>query len=235
MKGDGVATSIAERLAAVRADIDRTCRAAGRDPATVRLLPVSKYHSADSIRAAHAAGYVLFGENKIQEMAVKHAELAGEGIGFAVIGHVQTNKAKLVAELAEELQSLDSLRLAEALQRRLESAGRLLPVLVQINTSGEAAKSGIAPDQAVGFARELARFDRLQPRGLMTMAMNRPDPAEVAACFRSLADAQTRIRDSVGGGWDELSMGMSGDYRIAIAHGATTVRLGTAVFGPREY
>lgn len=227
--------SIAERLASVRAEIDDACRAAGRDPASVRLLPVSKYHGADQIRAAHAAGYSLFGENKVQELAAKHAELAGEGIGFAVIGHVQTNKAKAVAELAAELHSLDSLRLAEALQRRLEQLGRRLPVLIQVNTSNEEAKSGIALADAATFARGLASFDALEARGLMTMAVNSPDVAAVAACFSGLVEAQSRIRDSVGGGWDELSMGMSSDFRIAIAHGATTVRLGTAVFGPRGY
>lgn len=199
------------------------------------MLPVSKHHSAASIREAHAAGYRLFGENKIQEMVAKHAELAEEGIGFAMIGHVQTNKAKAVAEFAEEVHSLDSLRLAEALQRRLDAIGRRLPVLIQVNTSGEEAKSGIAPADAVAFARELARFDALDPRGLMTMAVNSPDAGEVTACFDRLVDARARIRDALGAGWNELSMGMSGDYRLAIAHGATTVRPGTAVFGPREY
>lgn len=227
--------SIAERLASVRAEIDDACRAAGRDPAAVRLLPVSKYHGPDQIREAHAVGYSLFGENKVQELAAKHAELAGEGIGFAVIGHVQTNKARAVAELAAELHSLDSLRLAEALQRRLEQLGHRLPVLIQVNTSQEEAKFGIASEDAVNFARELPAFDALEARGLMTMAVNSPDVSAVAACFSSLVEAQSRIRDAVGGGWDELSMGMSSDFRIAIAHGATTVRLGTAVFGPRGY
>ncbi|MHA6525200.1 YggS family pyridoxal phosphate-dependent enzyme [Tessaracoccus sp. G1721] len=227
--------SIAERLASVRADIDDACRAAGRDPAEVRLLPVSKYHGVGQIREAHAAGYSLFGENKVQEMAAKHAELADEGIGFAVIGHVQTNKARQVAELAAELHSLDSLRLAEALDRRLVAVGRRLPVLVQVNTSGEESKSGIEPADAVAFARALDGFEALEPRGLMTMALNSPDLDGVAQCFERLAQTRARIRDAVGGGWDELSMGMSGDFRIAIAHGATTVRLGTAVFGPRQY
>ncbi len=169
-------------------------------------------------------------------MAAKHAELAGEGIGFAVIGHVQTNKARAVAELAAELHSLDSLRLAEALApapRR--AAGPPPPGPDPGQHLREEAKSGIASGDAVDFARELAAFDALEARGLMTMAVNSPDVSAVAACFSSLVEAQSRIRDAVGGGWDELSMGMSGDFRIAIAHGSTTVRLGTAVFGPREY
>ncbi|MHA6511981.1 YggS family pyridoxal phosphate-dependent enzyme [Tessaracoccus sp. Z1128] len=227
--------TIAQRLAAVRADIDDACRAVHRDPSSVRLLPVSKYHGPEQIREARAVGYTLFGENKVAEMAAKHDLLAGEGIRFAVIGHVQTNKARLVAELADELHSLDSVRLAETLQRRLEVAGRRLPVLVQVNTSGESNKSGVGPDDAIAFARALSSYDALEPLGLMTMALNTPNSAAVGACFQQLAEVQARIRDAVGGGWGELSMGMSGDYRIAIAHGATTVRLGTAVFGPREY
>lgn len=224
---------ITENLARVRASIDDACREAGRDPSEVRLLPVSKYHPVEAIREAHAAGYTLFGENKAQELAAKAEQLGGEGIGFSAIGHIQTNKAKVVAEHATELQSLDSLRLAEALQRRCAAAGRRLPVLVQINTSGEAAKSGIAPDEAVAFARGLGGFDALEPRGLMTMAVNSPVEGEVAACFQRLVLAQTRIRESLGGGYDELSMGMSGDFRTAIREGSTCVRIGTAIFGPR--
>lgn len=225
--------SITENLARVRADIYDAALAAGRDPSSVRLLPVSKYHPADQIREAHAAGCTLFGENRVQEMAAKHAELADEGIGFAVIGPVQSNKVKPVAELAAELQSLESLSLAEKLNRRCEALGRRLPVLVQVNTSGEPQKSGIAPADAVGFARSLQGCEGLDVRGLMTMAVFSHDEAEVAACFQRLVDAQARIRDAVGGGYDELSMGMSGDFRIAIAHGSTCVRIGTAIFGPR--
>lgn len=226
--------SITGNLARVRAEIDDAALAAGRDPSSVRLLPVSKYHSPEQIREAHAAGYSLFGENRVQEMAAKHAELAGEGIGFAVIGPVQSNKAKPVAELAAELQSLESLSLAEKLNRRCEALGRRLPVLVQLNTSGEPQKSGIAPEDAVGFARSLQGFDGLDVCGLMTMAVFSSHEAEVAACFQRLVDAQARIRDALGGGYDELSMGMSGDFRIAIARGSTCVRIGTAIFGPRS-
>ncbi|MCG6566375.1 YggS family pyridoxal phosphate-dependent enzyme [Tessaracoccus sp. ZS01] len=225
--------TIAENLQRIRAEVDEAAVAAGRDPASVRIMPVSKYHSADQIREAHAAGYTLFGENRVQEMVGKHAELADEGIGFAIIGNVQSNKAKPVAELAAELQSLDSLSLAENLNRRCAALGRRLPVLVQVNTSGEAQKSGIAPEEAVGFARKVQPLEALDVRGLMTMAVFSDDDAEVAACFRRLLDVQARIRDALGGGYDELSMGMSGDFKLAVAHGSTCVRIGTAIFGPR--
>ena len=226
--------TIAENLARIRAEIDAAAVAVGRDPADVRILPVSKYHSADQIREAAAAGYPLFGENRVQEMQAKHAELAGEGIGFAVIGNVQSNKAKPVAELAAEVQSLDSLKLAENLSRRCEALGRRLPVLIQVNTSGEPQKSGIAPEEAVEFATTLQGLDGLEPKGLMTMAVLSDDEAQVSACFQRLVDAQARIRDAVGGGYEELSMGMSGDFRLAVAHGSTCVRIGTAIFGPRS-
>ncbi|MFD0864909.1 YggS family pyridoxal phosphate-dependent enzyme [Tessaracoccus lubricantis] len=225
--------SIADNLARIRAEVDDAARAAGRDPSSVRIIPVSKYHPVSQIREAHAAGYALFGENRVQEMVAKHAEVADEGIGFAIIGNVQSNKAKPVAELAAELQSLDSLSLARNLDRRCAALGRRLPVLVQVNTSGEPQKSGIAPEAAVDFARQLQQFEALDVRGLMTMAVFSDDEAEVAACFTRLTDAQARIRDALGGGYDELSMGMSGDFTLAVAHGSTCVRIGTAIFGPR--
>ncbi len=225
--------SVTDNLEAVRRSIDEACRDAGRDPSEVRLLPVSKYHPVSAIREAARAGYVLFGENKAQELAAKALEVGAEGIGFAAIGHLQTNKARLVAEHAVELHSLESLKLAETLQRRCEALGRRLPVLVQVNTSGEPAKSGIMPAEVVSFAHALSAFDALEPRGLMTMAVNSPVDDEVAACFQRLARAQARVRDELGGGWDELSMGMSGDFRIAIREGSTCVRIGTAIFGAR--
>lgn len=225
--------STTQNLARVRAEVDRAAQAAGRDPATVRIIPVSKFHSLDQIREAHAAGYRIFGENRVQEMQVKHAGLADDDIGFAIIGNVQSNKAKPVAELAAELQSLDSLRLAQNLDRRCTALGRRLPVLIQVNTSGEPQKFGIAPEDAVEFARALLPLDALDVRGLMTMAVFSSDEAEVAACFERLVGAQARIREALGDGYDELSMGMSGDFRLAVAHGSTCVRIGTAIFGPR--
>ena len=224
--------SVAENLRRVREQIDTACRDAGRDPAGVSLLPVSKFHPIDAIREAATLGYLRFGENRPQELAAKAGEL-GEPFQFVAIGQVQSNKAGLIAQHAAELQSLGSLRLAGALQRRLKALGRRLPVLVQVNTSGEEAKSGITPDDVVGFAEQLAAFDALEPRGLMTLAVNSPDADAVGACFAALAAARDRLRNRFGGGWDELSMGMSGDFRLAVAHGSTCVRIGTAIFGPR--
>ena len=224
--------TITENLTAVRAGINQACLAAGRDPDEVRLLPVSKFHSVDAIREAMALGYRRFGENRPQELAAKHAEL-GDLAEFAQIGQVQTNKAGLIAAHAAEVQSLDSLRLARALQSRLEVLGRRLPVLIQVNTSDEAAKSGIGAAAAVDFARQLLAFDALDVRGLMTLAVNSEESAPVLACFQLLKQTRDRLREEVGGDWPELSMGMSGDYRLAIAAGSTCVRIGTAIFGAR--
>lgn len=225
--------SIPERLAAARARIDAACARAGRDPAAVELLPVSKTHPASMIREAYGAGYRRFGESRPQELRAKAAELADLGIGWVAIGHLQTNKAKVVAELADEFQALDSVHLAEALDRRLQATGRRLPVLVEVNTSGEPAKSGFAPDEVVDAVRHLAACDALDVRGLMTLAAHTDDAAVVRACFDRLVAVQGRLRDAFGGGFDALSMGMSGDFELAVECGSTCVRLGTSVFGAR--
>ncbi|MFT3877768.1 MAG: YggS family pyridoxal phosphate-dependent enzyme [Propioniciclava sp.] len=226
---------VAANLAAARARIDAACARAGREPGEVELLPVSKTHGADLIRAAHAAGYRRFGESKPQELAAKASELAGLGLEWVVIGHLQTNKARVVAEVADEFQALDSLHLAEALNRRSAVAGRRLAVLVQVNSSGEATKDGFAPAEVPDAVRALARLDALQVRGLMTLAANTPDREVVRRCFVTMTDLQARLRDEHGGGFDALSMGMSGDFELAVECGSTCVRLGTGIFGARVY
>lgn len=225
--------AIADNLAAVRSRIAAACLSAGRDPSSVRLLPMSKTHPAEALLEAREAGVRRFGETRPQELAAKARVLAGTGIEWAFAGHLQTNKAKLVAEYAAEFQALDSLRLAAELDRRCHAAGRQLDVLIQVNTSREPQKNGIEPATALGFAAELEAFDALRVRGLMTMAINSADSAEVAACFDRLTEVQARLREKTAGGWEELSMGMSGDFEVAIAHGSTCVRIGTAVFGTR--
>lgn len=177
-------TDVAANLAAIEARIAAACARAGRTASGVRLLPVSKTHGADAVRAARAAGYVRFGENRVQEARAKAAELAGEGVEWAVIGPLQSNKAKYLPEFAAEFQALDSLDIAAELDRRFAAAGRRLEVLVQVNSSGELTKSGLAPAEVPGFCRRLARFEALDVRGLMTLAANTPDLAAVAANTR---------------------------------------------------
>lgn len=227
---------IAANLARVRDDIAAAARAAGRDPADVHLLPVSKTVPAERLRLALAAGARRFGENKVQEARAKAEALADTGAEWVIIGHLQTNKAKYVARFASEVQSVDRLDIARALDRRLQHEGRALDVLVQVNTSGEASKYGVEPERAGELVRGLAGLDTLRVRGLMTLAVFADDRERVRACFRRLRALRDRLRAEAPAGiaLDALSMGMSGDYDVAIAEGSTEVRVGTAIFGARE-
>ena len=223
-------------LAAVHARIAAACQRVGRDPAGVRLLPVSKTKPEATLRLAYAAGCRMLGENKPQEAYQKWEAMADlADLRWSVIGHLQTNKAKLVARFASEFQALDSLRVAEALDRRLQAEGRGLDVFVQVNTSGEASKFGLAPDQVAAFLRELPAFSALRVRGLMTLALFSDEAERVRECFVRLRGLRERLRQDApdGIGLEELSMGMSGDFEIAIEEGASVVRVGQAIFGAR--
>jgi pyridoxal phosphate enzyme (YggS family) len=229
------AARIAGQVEEVRQRIATACRRAGRDPSEVRLLPITKTVPAARLRAAFAAGLAAFGENKVQEARAKAEALADLPVTWSVVGHLQTNKARDVARFAAEFQALDSLRLAAALDRRLEIEDRTIDVLVQVNSSGEASKFGLAPEAVADFLRELPAFVRLRVRGLMTLAVFSAEAERVRGCFRLLRGIRDRLRDEApdGLGLEELSMGMSGDYEIAVEEGATTVRVGQAIFGPR--
>ncbi|MDF3237471.1 YggS family pyridoxal phosphate-dependent enzyme [Pseudomonas veronii] len=230
------ATSVEDfrrNLAAVQQRIASACARVGRDPASVRLLPVSKTFDEAHLRLAYAAGCRLLGENKVQEAQRKWQAMSDlADLQWSVIGHLQTNKAKQVARFASEFQALDSLRVAEALDRRLQIEGRQLDVFVQVNTSGEASKYGLEPHAVAGFLQALPAFPALRVRGLMTLALFSADVARVRPCFVRLRE---RLRDHAPAGvsLEELSMGMSGDFEIAIEEGATVVRVGQAIFGAR--
>ena len=225
---------LADNWAQVRRRVDAACREAGRDPAEVAILPVSKTFGPELIRAGVALGMHRFGENKVQEIRDKAAPLADCGIDWVMIGHLQTNKAKDVARLVSEVQSLDRLELAEALDRRLQHEGRAIDVLVQVKTSTEPSKYGLPPEQLPGFLDMLRGYDTLRVRGLMTLAIHSSEPLEVRACFRLLRELRDRAI-AQGHGIQRLSMGMSGDFPLAIAEGASEVRIGTAIFGNRPY
>ena len=223
-------------LAFVQVRIAAACARVGRDPASVRLLPVSKTQPEASVRLAHAAGCRMLGENKPQEAYSKwQATQDLPDLRWSVIGHLQTNKAKLVARFASEFQALDSLRVAEALERRLQAEGRALDVFVQVNTSGEASKYGLPPGEVAAFLRALPAFPALRVRGLMTLALFSSEAERVRECFVLLRTLRDRLRQEAPAGiaLEELSMGMSGDFEIAIEEGATVVRVGQAIFGAR--
>lgn len=230
--GSDPAGAFAANLQAVRARMAAACERSGRDPREVRLLPVTKTVPAHVLRHAFAAGITDFGENKLQEARDKHAALSDLAIRWSIIGHLQTNKVKYLVRFASEFHALDSIRLAEALDRRLAAEGRDLDVFVQVNTSGETSKYGLDPAALMPFVERLGDYPRLKPRGLMTLAIFSADEARVRACFRLLRELRDRAV-TVHPGLTQLSMGMSGDYEIAIEEGADVVRVGQAIFGPR--
>lgn len=223
---------VVANLAAASARIAAACARAGRDPRDVELLPISKTHPAGLIRDAAAAGHPRFGESRPQELARRAEELADLDLAWVATGRVQTNKAKLIAQHAAELQSLDSLALAQALERRLAALGRRLPVLVQVNTSGEAAKAGFTPAELPAALDALAALESLAVTGLMTMAPRTEDEGVVRSCFAGLRALRDR-HSADHPGLRALSMGMSADYAWAVAEGSTCVRLGSTIFGAR--
>ncbi len=228
--GDGVA----EGLARVRSRIERAAAAAGRDPAGVRLVAVSKKKGPEAVREAFAAGQRAFGENYAQELAVKAEALADlEGLEWHFIGHLQTNKARLVARHAHVVQTVDSPALARELGKRAAREGRRapMPVLIEVNVAREPQKPGAAPSDIEDVIRAVRSEESLALRGLMTM----PPPGDLDGarrCFETLVS----LRNLHGGRslLPELSMGMSDDLEIAVSCGATIVRVGTAIFGRRS-
>ncbi len=226
-------STIAQRLATVQERIAAAARAAGRDPASVRLVAVSKTVDAEAVREALAAGQVAFGENRVQELANKVAALP-EGCEWHLIGHLQNNKARTAVRAASWIHSVDSLELLERLDRIAGEEGCRPRILLQVNVTGEEAKSGLAPE-AVPAAVEAARAcANLDCQGFMTMAEFDADEAALHACFAGLRQLRDAMAARYGMALPELSMGMSGDFEIAIAEGATLVRVGTAIFGSRH-
>ena len=227
--------SIATNLALVTARVAEAAKASGRKPEQVRLVAVSKTHPAPAVRQALAAGQLLFGENYVQEAQDK-IPAVGLGASWHFIGHLQSNKAKVAAELFDVIQSVDRIKLARALDRHAGEQGRKLGVLLQINVGGEAQKSGCAPTEAAQLALDVAALPNLELMGLMTMPPFFDDPEAARPYFARLRKLAARLApDLPPTAMAHLSMGMSGDYEAAIAEGATLVRVGTAIFGPREY
>lgn len=226
-----------QALQEIHAKIDAAAQRAGRDPSEIRLLPVSKTVPEGRIRAAHAAGIQQFGENKVQEAQDKATAMADLDIHWAIIGPLQSNKTRDVAEFAHEFQALDRLRIARRLDTQLKENARTLDVYVQVNVSGEDTKSGLEPGEVENFLEQLLKFTALNVKGLMTMAIHTDDEMVIRHNFSVLRrlrdDLLNRRPELIGEGG--LSMGMTNDYEIAIEEGATVVRVGTAIFGERDY
>lgn len=212
----------------VRERIERACARTRRDPSEVKLVAVSKAHPEEAVRAAYAAGLRVFGENYAQELAQKAAALSDLGdIQWRFIGHLQRNKIKLVERAHATVDTVDSIRLAEAISSRAAAKGVTVELLLQVNAGGEVQKSGCTPEEVPGLVEAVRSLPSVELRGLMTVAPHFDDPEEtrpVFAALRELAGACSL---------PELSMGMTHDLEAAVEEGATMLRIGTALFGPR--
>lgn len=230
-------SSITANLQTVRARLAAAARAAGRDPASVNLLAVSKTWPAACVRAAFEAGQRAFGENYVQEAVEKIAALAGlgawPGVAWHFIGPLQSNKTRVVAELFDWVHSVDRLKIAERLSAQRALQAPPLQICLQVNVSGEASKSGVSPDEVLALARDVAVLPRLRLRGLMCIPEPDGDQVLLRRRFALLRQLLEQLR-AQGHEADTLSMGMSHDLEAAIAEGATIVRVGTAIFGERK-
>jgi pyridoxal phosphate enzyme (YggS family) len=232
LENDAGMSSITERVAEVQGRLSRAIEKAGRDPAEVALMAVSKNHGPDAVREAAAAGLTLFGENRVQEAAAKIPESPGH-LRWHLIGHLQRNKVRFAVELFEAIHSVDTLKLAETIQRHCEEAGRRMQILLEVNVSGEAVKFGFKPDEVPEVLRRSAEWSRLEITGLMTMPPFTEDPEGARPHFRKLRELRDRWQDETGVPLPVLSMGMTHDMEVAVEEGSNVVRIGTAIFGAR--
>lgn len=228
-----------EELSANFTDIEKriqlACQRSSRKVDSVRLLPVTKTVDEKVMRMAFKLGFNYFGENKVQEALEKTEAMIDLPIEWSVIGHLQTNKVKYVARFATEFQALDSLKVAQKLQERLETEDRSMNVLIQVNTSNGESKYGLHPSQVGQFIEQIKDFDRLHVKGLMTLALLSNNTEKVRDCFILLRELRDKLKRNLPShmSMNELSMGMSGDFEMAIEEGATIVRIGQALFGAR--
>lgn len=221
----------ATRLAAIHHAIADSAQKAGRDPDEIELLAVSKTQPVEAIQEAMRAGLTQFGENKVQEARGK-IDMLGRGV-WHLIGHLQGNKAREAVRLFDSIDSVDRADLAHEIDHRAEALGKVQNVLLQVNIAGESTKFGCAPDAARALAETINSLSRLSLRGLMTIAPYSPDPEKSRPHFAGLRNLRDKIQNETGLLLPILSMGMSGDFAVAIEEGSTCVRIGTALFGER--
>ena len=225
--------SLTENLNSIQQRIRVACEGAGRAPDSVTLLAVSKTHPPETIRAAADCGQLLFGENKIQEAKAKIPLCPGR-CRWHFIGHLQSNKVRDAVELFEMIQSVDSLGLAQEINKRCEQVGKTMPVLLEVNVAGEASKFGYQPEKLLAELKELNNLPRIEIHGLMTVPPFVTEPDKARPHFRRLRELKDRAEAVLGVPLPHMSMGMSGDFEVAIEEGATLVRIGMALFGPRR-
>jgi len=224
---------IAQNIELLKGRIGEACRRSGRIPADVRLIAVSKTFDSERIREAAAAGLTDFGENYVQEFRSKYDDLRDLPLRWHFIGHLQTNKVKYITDSVHLIHSLDDVKLAREIQKRAEGT---VDVLIEVHTTDEATKSGVMPSDVLSLVKELAGYDKVRIRGLMTMGPFSDDPNDSRPSFRTIAGLRKKIEvEAIANvSMEHLSMGMTHDFEVAIEEGATMVRIGTAIFGKRK-
>jgi hypothetical protein len=225
--------SFADNLAGIQQRIRAACDHSGRDASSVLLLAVSKTCPAETIAEAVKDGQIFFGENKTQEAKAKIPLCPGRA-RWHFIGHLQSNKARDAVELFEMIQGVDSLDLAREISKRCEQAAKEMPLLLEVNVAGESSKFGYQPERLLAELKELCALPRLLVQGLMTVPPYVTDAEKARPHFRRLRELKSQCEETLGFALPHLSMGMSGDFEVAIEEGATMVRVGTALFGPRK-
>ena len=224
--------NIEENLSLIRQRITAACARTGRAADSVTLLAVSKSHPPETIRAAVECGQIYFGENKIQEAKAK-IPLCPSKARWQFIGHLQSNKVRDAVELFEMIQGVDSLAIAQEISKRAEQAGKTMPILLEINVAGEGSKFGYKPEQLLAELNTVNALPRIEIHGLMAIPPYTPVAENARPYFQKLRELKLRCEQSLGAPLPHLSMGMSGDFEVAIEEGATIVRVGTALFGER--
>ena len=225
--------SLAENLDSIQQRIRAACERAGRKPESVTLLAVTKGQPPDAVSEAGRLGLTHFGENKIQEAKAKIPLCSGK-LRWQFIGHLQTNKCRDAVELFEMIQSVDSLHAAREISKRADLAGKAMPILLEVNLAGEASKFGYRPERLEAELSQINALPRLEVHGLMTVPPWTANAENVRPVFRQLRELKERAEQVLGAPLPQLSMGMSGDFEVAIEEGSTIVRIGTALFGPRK-
>jgi PLP dependent protein len=225
--------SFAENLDSIQQRIHAACERAGREPSSVTLLGVTKGQPPEAVNEAAQLGLVFFGENKIQEAKAKIPLCPGK-LRWHFIGHLQTNKCRDAVDLFGMIQSVDSLHLAQEISKRAEQASKTMPILLEVNLAGEASKFGYRPDKLEAELNQINALPRMEVHGLMTVPPWSPNAESVRPMFRRLRELKERAEQVIGAPLPQLSMGMSGDFEVAIEEGATIVRVGTALFGARK-
>jgi pyridoxal phosphate enzyme (YggS family) len=220
-------------LLKIRQRIEQSCGRAERNPDSITLLAVSKNQPPSAVEAAKGLGLTLFGESKVQEAKAKIPECSSR-VHWHLIGHLQTNKCRDAVQLFEMIQSVDSLALAEEINKRAEQIGKNMPILLEVNVAAESSKYGYSPDKLLADLQKINQLSRLEIHGLMTVPPWSPDLEKVRPVFRSLRELKLQCEEILGASLPQLSMGMTGDFEIAIEEGSTLIRIGTGLFGPRR-